>query len=151
MEADLMSIQFKDVNFSRVVDKLCDCCLSEDTCGECDANKCIISYGKECIKHCMINKVTGIIDGHKNIPLLDTKVYDKETATDGIVDILKTCKSCREDHFENCIINIIRNCYEIILTGQEQEYNGSALLYINSLKEIDSDLSDKVFEKFNSR
>ena len=144
-----MSIQFKEVNFSNVVDKLCECCLSEEVCGECNSSTCLISYGKECLKYCMINKTTGVVDGYKNIPLLDTKLYDKEFAVDGIVDILKTCKSCREDHFENCIINIIRNCYEIILTGQEQEYNGSALLYINSLKEIDSDLSDKVFEKFN--
>ena len=146
-----MSIQFKDANFSRIVDKLCDCCLSEDVCGECNSKTCLISYGKNCLKHCMINKVTGVIDGHKNLPLLDTKIYDQEATIDGIVDILKTCKSCKEDHFENCIVNIIRNCYEIILTGQEQEYNGSTFLYLNKLKEIDSSLSDKVFEKFNTK
>ena len=146
-----MSIQFKKVNFSKVVDNLCACCLSEDVCGECESSKCLISYGKDCLKHCMINKATGVLDGHKNIPLLDTKLYDQETVIDGIVDILKTCKSCREDHFENCMINIIRNCYEIILTGQEQEYKGSVLLYINSLKDINVDLSNKVFEKFNSK
>ena len=146
-----MSIQFKKVNFSKVVDNLCACCLSEDVCGECESSKCLISYGKDCLKYCMINKATGVLAGHKNIPLLDTKLYDQETVIDGIVDILKTCKSCREDHFENCIINIIRNCYEIILTGQEQEYKGSVLLYLNSLKEIDSNLADKIFEKFNSK
>ena len=151
MEVDLMGVQFKEVNFSRVVDKLCACCLSEDVCGECESSKCLISYGRDCLKYCMINKATGVLDGHKNIPLLDTKLYDQEAVIDGIVDILKTCKSCREDHFENCIINIIRNCYEIILTGQEKEYEGSVLLYLNSLKEIDDDLANKVFEKFNSK
>ena len=59
-----MSIQFKEVNFSNVVDKLCECCLSEEVCGECNSSTCLISYGKECLKYCMINKTTGVLDGY---------------------------------------------------------------------------------------
>ncbi|KQB78577.1 hypothetical protein AK964_07855 [Clostridium butyricum] len=141
-----MGIEFEASNFSKVADKLHGCCLSEDVCGSCEANNCLIKYGKDCIKYCMINKVSGVLDGYKNIPLMDTKVYDELMVIEGIADILKTCKNCSENHYENCIINILRNCYEIILTGHEQEYKGSTLLYLSELKENNPELSDKILQ-----
>lgn len=146
-----MSISFKEVNFSRLVDKLTPCCLSEELCGGCEREKCIVGYAKECIKNCMINKVTFVMDGSENIPNTDFKVYDKEFFVDGIVETLKTCRSCKEEHFENCIINILRSSYEVALIGEEQEYEGSTFLYLNKLKEINSSIADKVFRKYNSK
>lgn len=63
----------------------------------------------------MINKVTYVMDGMKNIPVTDVRIYDKGNIANGIVDILKTCKNCKENHFENCIVNILRSCYEVVL------------------------------------
>ena len=145
-----MSIQFKEVNFSKLVDKLSPCCLSEDVCGGCEKENCLIGYGKECLKNCMINKVTYVIDGHTNIPIMDTKLYDKEFAVEAIANTLKTCKSCNENHYDNCIINILRSCYEVILVGEEQKYKGSTFLYLNELQEINPEIADKVFKAYNA-
>lgn len=146
-----MSISFKEVNFGKLVDKLTPCCLSEEVCGGCEREKCIVGYAKECIKNCMINKVTFVIDGSKNIPNTDFKVYEKESFVEGIVETLKTCKNCNEEHFDNCIINILRSSYEIVLIGEELKYEGSTFLYLNKLREIDGSISDKIFEKYNSK
>ena len=151
MEDEKLGVAFKDVNFSRLVDKLSPCCLSEDICGGCERETCLVGYGTECIKNCMINKVTYVIDGCKNIPIMDTRIYDKEYITDGVADILRTCKSCKENHFENCIVNILRSCYEVILFGEEKEYKGSALVYLNDLKESSPEIADKLFQKYITR
>lgn len=146
-----MGVSFKELNFSRLVDKLQPCCLSERECGVCERASCLVGYGTECIKSCMINKVTYVQGGYDNIPITDTRVYDKEYITDAVVDILKTCKNCKESHFDNCIVNILRSCYEVILFGEEKEYKGSALVYLNDLKEGNPEMSEKLFEKYMSR
>lgn len=146
-----MSIAFKEVNFSKLFDKLSPCCLSEEVCEGCEKEKCLVGYAKECFKNCMINKVAYVIDGYKNIPLTDLKIYEKDFQIDGIVEILKTCKSCNEEHFDNCIINILRSCYEVALIGEEQEYKGSTLLYLSELRERNPIIAEKVFEKYNSK
>ncbi|MDR3596910.1 hypothetical protein [Clostridium sp.] len=146
-----MSVLFKDVNFSKLVDKLTPCCLSEEVCGSCEKEKCIVAYAKECIKSCMINKVTFVENGREEIPSTDFKVYEREFLLDGIVETLKACKSCTEEHFDNCIISILRNSYEIALLGEEQEYQGSTFLYLNKLKEMNNNVADKIFEKYNSK
>ncbi|ASW42587.1 hypothetical protein [Clostridium isatidis] len=146
-----MAVAFKDINFSRLVDKLSPCCLSKETCGVCDRKNCLVGYGTECIKECMINKVTYVMNGYENIPITDTKVYDKENIMNGIIDILKLCKNCKENHFNNCIVNILRSCYEVILLGEEKDYKGSALLYINDLKASNPEIADELFKRYMTR
>ena len=146
-----MAVAFNDINFSRLVDKLSPCCLSEDICGECDRKGCLVGYGTECIKECMINKVTYVMNGFENIPITVTRVYDTNNIMNGVVDILKVCKSCKENHFENCIVNILRSCYEVILLGEEKDYKGSALVYINDLKESDPEIADELFKRYMTR
>lgn len=146
-----MGVAFKEINFSRLVDKLSPCCLSENECGVCERETCLVGYGTECIKKCMINKVTYVVDGYDNIPITDTRIYDKEYIMDGVVDILKTCKSCKENHFENCIVNILRSCYEVILLGEEKDYKGSAFVYLNELKETNPEIADILFKKYMTR
>ena len=31
-----MAVEFKEINFSKLVDKLARCCLSEEVCGNCE-------------------------------------------------------------------------------------------------------------------
>lgn len=65
---------------------------------------------------------------------MDCKAFDETKLEIAIAYILKECKDCREDHVEDCIINIIRNCYEVGLLGDVQPYEGSALQYLMRLK-----------------
>ena len=66
---------------------------------------------------------------------MDLKPFNELELETAIAHILKECKDCKEDHTENCIINVIRNCYEVDLFGEIQDYAGSALQYLMYVKE----------------
>lgn len=132
-----MGVAFNDMDFNLVLKDLGKACLTTDYCGECLKEKCLVGYAKNCIMSCVKNNVTYVEDGFDNIPLGDIKDFDKEVLITGIADILHLCASCKENHFNNCIVNIIRSCYELDLFGDVQEYNGSALEYIIKLNHAD--------------
>ena len=91
------------------------------------------------------------MDGMKNIPVTDVKIYDKGNILNGVADILKICKSCKENHYDNCIVNVLRSCYEVILFGEEKEYKGSALVYLNGLREDNPEIAEQLFQKYMAR
>jgi len=125
-----MAVSFDKMNFNLVLKDLGSICLK---CDSCSKGECIIGYAKDCITRCVKDNVTYVIDGFKNIPLSDIKSYDQEKLIIAIADILHLCSSCRENHYENCIVNILRSCYELDLFGEFQEYNGSSVGYIIKL------------------
>ena len=94
-----------------------DCCLQETNCGQCKKESCIIGFAKKCVSDYM-------------------KAPKKEVELErAIAHILKECKDCKQDHTENCIINVIRNCYEVGLFGDIHPFEGSVfqyLMYLNS-------------------
>lgn len=145
-----MGISNSELNFDKVITDLGRCCLTEDLCGSCAKKNCLIGYSKESIVNCFKEKVTYVIDGAENIPTMDTKLYNNEDVIYGIANILKQCKSCKEDHYDNCIINVIRSCYEVILFGEHQNYRGSSLIYLSNIKNLNEEISGKIFEAYNS-
>ena len=122
----------KGLNAELVANDLQSCCR---TCDQCQKEKCTIGYAKECIKDYQKQPKKEVEDGVKRVPTMDFKVFDETELETAIAHILKECKDCKEDHVENCIINVIRNCYEVGLLGDVQNYEGSALQYLMSLKE----------------
>ncbi len=110
------------------------CCKGEADCGQCKGSACIIGYAKQCIGNYRKEPKKEIPRGTEHIPTTDFKVFDELELETGIAHILKECKNCREDHTENCIINVTRNCYEVGLLGDAHPFEGSALQYLMYLK-----------------
>lgn len=142
-----MAILYNEVNYNNLIKNVGESCLSIASCGECKLDKCLIGYSKICITNSLKDKVTYVMDGQSNIPSSDGKIYDRGHLTDSISDLLKQCKSCDKDHFENCLINVLRNCYEILLFGDIQPYKGSTLLYLNNIKNVNSDIANEILSK----
>ncbi len=138
-----------ELNFNDLITNLGRCCLTKGVCGECSKEKCLIGYSKESVTNCIKNNVTYVMNGSANIPINDTKLYDAEGLIIAIADTLKQCKGCKENHYDNCIINVLRSCYEVGLFGEIQDYKGSALVYLNMIKDINPDLAVKVFEAYS--
>lgn len=130
----------KGLNAELVGNDLEHCCRSEALCGECQGTECIIGFGKKCIKDYKAKPQKEVPDGKEHIPTTDFKLFDETELETAVAHILKECKDCKEDHVENCIINIIRNCYEVGLFGDAHPYEGSALQYLMYLK---SEFPDK--------
>ena len=124
----------KGLNADLVWGDLMNCCRSENVCGQCQQGNCTIGYAKQCIKDYQKEPKKEVAGGNENVPTTDFKVFDETELETAIAHILKECKDCKEDHTENCIINVIRNCYEVGLLGDVQPYEGSALQYLMYLK-----------------
>lgn len=144
-----MGVMSNEVDYNRLLNDIEINCLTEDICGPCQKEGCLIGYTKKCINDSLRNKVTFIEDGLQKIPH-DMRTFDHDAALDAIAHILRQCKSCEEDHFEDCLINVIRSCYEVITTGEAQTYKGSIFLYLNELKEEYPEEAAHILKEFQS-
>lgn len=124
-------------------------CLSEAACGTCAEKNCLIGYAKTSVAECRKAGVSYVKDGFINIPYQDTKVnYDEESALNGIAHVLKQCKSCKENHYSDCVLNVVRSTYEIIVFGESQPFNGSAFAYLMKLQSKDPERAAMILEEY---
>lgn len=124
----------KGLNADLIGDDLENCCRGEGLCGRCQGKSCNIGFAKDCIKEYKKEPKKEVPGGPEQIPTTDFKVFDEVELEKGIAHILRECKDCKQDHTEDCIINVIRNCYEASLLGDTHPYEGSALQYLMYLR-----------------
>ena len=123
------------------------CCLKDTFCQRCGGaacgvgwggrgwgTACTIGFAKQCINNYIEKPQKEVPGGADNVPVVDFKAFDEVELGKAIVHILKECKDCKENHTEDCIINVIRNCYEVALFGDVHPYEGSAFQYLMYLK-----------------
>lgn len=125
--------------------------MGEKACGECENEKCLIGYCKECLLTALKQGDDFISGGTENIPYNDVKIYDNEILIDTIGFLLNQCRNCNLYHDEDCIINIVRKCLEIILFGDSLEYKGSVLIYLSDIKSVNNNMADKILKAYNER
>src|SRR5690554_6327054 len=98
------------------------CCLTEEVCGACDKDLCLVGYCEQSLITAFKNQDEFIDNGMDGIPYDDTKLYDDEMIINTIGFILNQCKNCQLYHDEECIINIIRSSMEVALLGDYIDY-----------------------------
>lgn len=140
----------KGLDSELVQNDLENCCRSEAVCGQCQNEACTIGYAKQCIKNYQKEPKKEVPNGTQKVPTMDFKVFDEIDLEIGIAHILKECKDCKEDHTENCIINVVRNCYEVGLLGGTHPYGGSALQYLMQLQAEYPDKTAKIAAIYKS-
>lgn len=145
-----MGIKYSEVNFNRLIEDLTECCLGEGSCGSCDKPSCIVGYAQNCATNCMKDKVSYVMGGDTNIPFTDFKIYQEEDFAKGIAHTLKMCRSCEQEHYGQCIISVIRNCYEIGLFGEAQPYDGSNFRYLNDINRLNPQIASDIMAEFNN-
>ncbi len=140
----------KGLNSGLVEQDLENCCRKETTCGQCQKSDCIIGYGRQCINNYIKEPKRDVAQGMEHIPTMDFKVFDEVELETAIAHILKECKDCKEEHADDCIINVIRSCYEVGLLGDVQKYEGSALQYLMYLNDKFPEKSLRIAEIYRS-
>jgi len=140
----------KGLNAELIGEDLELCCRGEDLCGQCQGRLCTIGFAKQCIRDYKKAPKKEVPGGAGNIPTTDFKVFDEVELETAIAHILKECKDCKEDHTEDCIINVIRNCYEVGLLGDVQAYEGSSLQYLMFLKSDFPEKADRIAGIYSS-
>lgn len=146
-----MAVEHKKGLDAEIVWKdLQNCCRTQNVCGQCQEKDCIIGYAKECIKNYRKEPKKEVANGTECIPTTDYKSFDEMELEISIANILKECKDCKEDHVDDCIINVIRNCYEVGLFGDIQPYEGSALQYLMHIKDDFPDKSIHIADAYSN-
>ena len=134
----------KGLNADLIAEDLEKCCRGEALCTKCQGKSCTIGFAKHCIQNYKAEPKKEVPGGTEEIPFTDFKVFDEEDLETAIAHILKECKDCKEDHTEDCIINVIRNCYEVGLLGDIHPYEGTALQYLMFLQENCPDKAQQI-------
>ena len=128
-----------------------DVCLTEAQCGSCKNNDCLMGYSKGCLTKSIKDNTEFIDGGMDKLPLQDMKMYDNDAVVESLAYLLHQCRNCNLYHDEDCIINIMRSTYEVILLGEPQEYKGSTFMYLNDIKSAEASIADRIFTAFNKK
>ena len=140
----------KGMNAELIGNDLENCCRSEAVCGQCRKKDCTIGFAKHCVSEYKKAPKKEVPGGTSGIPTTDVRIFDEVELETAIAHILKECKDCNEDHVEDCIINVIRNCYEVSLLGDAHPYEGSSIQYLMYLKNNFPDKADYIADIYAS-
>ena len=137
-------------DYDGLIKKVGQCCLTEEECGTCAKENCLIGYCKESILTCLKKQDGFLADGMANLPVADTKVYDPNAITQALGFLLHQCRNCYLYHDDDCLLNIIRSSLEIIIFGESLDFMGSALAYLNEIKDKNPEMAAKIAEVYQS-
>lgn len=116
-------------NVEKSINYICGDCSYINT-DKCSSRKCNVGFSKEVINYAKNNSAKILTDGDKLIPKNDLKYYKEDLIADGIAQICKLCKECRENHSEQCIISLCRRSLENTILKDNAVYPGNILMYI---------------------
>lgn len=144
-----MGITKDELDLQEIFRDLGTICKTEAACGQCAGKGCLVGFSKECAAECRIKNQTYVINGYDEIPPSDIRGgYDEYDVLHAIAHLLLQCRACKKDHFENCIINIVRSCLEVIEIGEEQSYEGDPLSYMIKIRGLDTQKADIIAEEY---
>ncbi len=125
-------------------------CHTESVCGTCKKKECLIGYSR------YINKIsTNVIPPHiggasESRPVFDMRRgYDEDDVLRVIAKTLVYCKACKEEHTDDCFLAVIRNNMEMIMFGEEMEYEGNPLSYLVKANEREATRGRALSEIYN--
>lgn len=125
----------KNVDYLKMFHDTAQVCMTEHVCYKCMEKDCFVGYAREAIGQCKRGDTDTLAGGFNGIPHIDAKGgYDPEDTYDAIAHCMLQCKSCKQDHYEDCLINIVRSCFEVIAFGDFQKYEGSTFMYLAELQ-----------------
>lgn len=141
--------EIRPFNYLSLFKDLGSICMSEGNCGSCKEHNCLTGYAKICTSKCFKNKITYVAGGYQEIPYGDLKGgYDEVYLIKAIANLLNQCRSCEENHFTDCLLNVVRSCYEVILFGEPQPFNGSAFSYLMKLQQKFPERATMILEEY---
>ena len=144
-----MAIMIDEINLLEIFKDLGKICKTPAVCGSCAEKQCLVGYARNATAECRKTKRTGIPKGFEKIPPCDIRGgYDEYDVLHAIAHLLVQCKSCKEDHYDNCLINIVRSCLEVIEFGDEQKYTGNVIAYLMNIAGVDPVKADIIKEEY---
>ena len=144
-----MAIMMNEINLIEIFKDLGTICKTPSVCGSCAEKKCLIGYARNCTSECRKAKRTGVHKGFEHIPPYEIRGgYDEYDVLHAISHLLVQCRGCKEEHYNNCLINVVRSCLEVIEFGDCQEYKGNVIDYLMRLSQKDATKAAIIQEEY---
>ena len=103
-------------------------CLGVQNCGSCHGQKCSIGTAKDIIE-CAIAKgdfnVEKMIDNKSYV----IKGFDEEKSKKALSTVVENCLNCGKEHDENCVVNRVRELFEMQCYGRKIPFKGDTEEY----------------------
>ncbi|MCH4190685.1 MAG: hypothetical protein LKF52_00115 [Butyrivibrio sp.] len=116
---------------------------------DCRGEECMIGFAKISTHECIEKNQDAMPERFEKLPSSDIRGdYDEFDVLHGIAHLLNQCHSCKKDHSESCILNIVRSCYEVIEFGDSQIYEGSPLEYMVKVSGLDAEKASVIREEY---
>ncbi|MBC9785134.1 hypothetical protein H1S01_11505 [Heliobacterium chlorum] len=142
-----------DYDFHGIRQNLEHLCLNGEICTGCEKNRCLVFFSKKVADYAMNKNVFTIPQGCSMIPKQDLKTYHEDELIESLSLVLQQCKDCRDNHDDDCSVNLIRTSLEYALFGDSLAYRGSTTIYFidahNANNRIGKLLKDKFMESKN--
>ena len=79
---------------------------------------------------------------------IQSLTYDEYDVLHAIAHLLYQCRGCMEDHYDDCLINVVRSALEVIEFGEEQSYEGDPISYMFKIAGIDADKANIIRREY---
>lgn len=141
----------KEFDFIKMFYDIKNVCLTEDRCGTCKEGACLVGYARKCVGEARKQDTDTLKGYFKEVPSYDINGgYDQHTSCEAIAHTLQQCRSCKDNHTADCLVNIVRACYEVIALGDVQPYEGSALMYLVKIAEKNPEAAAIINEAYQN-
>ena len=140
----------EQLNVVGIKEALAVCCKGESECSSCQGKACLIGFAKLVADYANAKKTLAIPNGIKMVPVSDFKNYESDDVARALAIINVECKSCMDNHDDNCVINIIRSSLEVSLFGQYIDFAGNPLNYLVQLVNLSAENGNKVMLAYRS-
>jgi hypothetical protein len=140
----------RELNYERVEQAVNRCCKTEAECVDCKQNACLIGYCQLALAYSRQKAAMRIPQGDKHIPAGDFRTYYEEDLLQALIQVLAQCQDCRDNHEEECVINVVRSALELALFGDNIPYLGSAFLYLVEAGKRYGESGEKLLQRYNA-
>jgi hypothetical protein len=145
-----MAIKFEEINMYEIFQDLGRICETQPVCTRCEQSGCLVEYAKACADRCMENGVTYVDHGMEGMPQTNgSDDYNELEILLVISHLLVQCRSCEKEHYDNCVINVLRNCMERITLGKSIPYSGVPMGYMMDFSKEDSGKANVIAGEYN--
>lgn len=120
----------RNVDLEKIQVAIDRCCKTVAECGTCNKAHCLIGFAQTALAYARQKNTVRIPRGHELIPQDDLRVYYQQDLIAALVEVLMQCQDCRDNHEEECVINVTRRALELALLGENFDYEGSVSAYL---------------------
>lgn len=141
----------RNINLDTMQKFIDRCCKTESECGTCNRTHCLIGFAQTALAYARQKNTYRIPRGHELVPQDDLRVYYQEDLINALVEVLLQCQNCRDNHEEECVINVTRRALELALLGDNFDYEGSVFAYLMQLNRHNREIGARLLQAYQDR